>query len=48
MGKSGGIVLRHDDGQNGASIRDYNTSKRATDQCPVHLDDRVQVLDHHV
>ena len=48
MGKLGGTVLRHDDGQNGASIRDYNTSKRATGQCPVYLDDWVQVLDHHV
>ena len=37
MGKSGGIVLRHDDGQNGASIRDYSTSKRATGQCPLSI-----------
>jgi len=48
MGALGGIVLRHDDGQNGASIRDYNTSKRATGQYPVYLNDWAQVLDHHV
>lgn len=48
MGALGGVVLRHDDEQNGASIRDYNTSKRATGQYPVHPDDWAQVLDHHV
>ena len=48
MGALGGVVLRHDDGQNGDSIRDYNTSKRATGQYPVHPDDWAQVLDHHV